>query len=521
MKLKRILVLALALMVVAMPIGFAEAGYGALTLSNFHVDLSGMDQPLDVDAALTIGVGGQEDGSGRIDASLTGGGQAAFSASANFDKDKVQAIVGGSNYYFEIPMKELQKAMANAESGAAGSVKPEDYQKMQDLANRYMAILKKYSDPAIAAKISQKVLPSLNLADKGKESIDLFGQSMELNRYDVTMTGGDIGKLYQALFDADPEIKALMDDYFTMIGDLSGEKIPFTADSLGTSFSDTLKKQNVDLKMDLSVWSDTQPTDETEAKAVKETITVTVTAPKGDVTIGPEATAEPDATPAPEATPELETISFPINFTMLKSDAGTRAAFDMEITPPDDQGSMTINFDGTFDAPGKDGGTSSAGTLALKCSGNKDASCDFDLAVKFDKAVGADNLPRFDLTIGGTAGGQKLDLNAGYEGKTATESEQTGTVTLSYDIPEAGKGTISFDTKLETSALKPLGEADFAGKTKIDPLNASPEEMTQMETEMQGVMMQAMGVLMQTPGLSNIMSGLMGPTAAGSTGSAG
>jgi hypothetical protein len=99
MKLKRILVFALALMVMAMPIGFAEAGYGALTLSNIHLDVPGMTEPLDIDAALKIGVGGQDDGTGRVDVDLTGGGQPAFSGSASFDQEKVQAVIGGSTYY--------------------------------------------------------------------------------------------------------------------------------------------------------------------------------------------------------------------------------------------------------------------------------------------------------------------------------------------------------------------------------------------------------------------------------------
>ena len=37
MNIKRILIFALALMVMAIPASLAEAAYGALTLSNFHV----------------------------------------------------------------------------------------------------------------------------------------------------------------------------------------------------------------------------------------------------------------------------------------------------------------------------------------------------------------------------------------------------------------------------------------------------------------------------------------------------
>jgi hypothetical protein len=179
MNIKRILVFALALMVMAMPIGFAEGGYGALTLSNFHVEAPGMDEPLDIDAALKIGVGAQEDGTGRLDVELTGGGQTAFTASAGFDKDKVQAIVGGSSYLFEVPMAELQKKMtesasvAGAMTGATGNLKPEDIQKIKDLCGGYAAIIKKYSDPEFATKFSAEIMTALNVQDKGKEQEEL------------------------------------------------------------------------------------------------------------------------------------------------------------------------------------------------------------------------------------------------------------------------------------------------------------------------------------------------------------
>jgi len=104
-------------------------------------------------------------------------------------------------------------------------------------------------------------------------------------------------------------------------------------------------------------------------------------------------------------------------------------------------------------------------------------------------------------------------MSVGYEGATATETEQSGTVTLDFNIPEAGgKGTVSFDVKLVTSEFVPLGPAEFEGKTKVNPLSEDPADQAAMEeagVELNGVMMQAFGVLMQTPGLSNIMGSMM------------
>jgi hypothetical protein len=174
-------------------------------------------------------------------------------------------------------------------------------------------------------------------------------------------------------------------------------------------------------------------------------------------------------------------------------------------------------FDGTLEAPAADGGTESYGALVVKFDAKKDSD-DVDFTWDFSAATGADNLPHFSTTLKGTSEGQAFDLSVGYEGATATETEQSGTVTLDFDIPDTGKGSLAFDVKLTTSEFKPLGPADFDGKTKVNPVSQEPEDLKLMEeagVELNGVMMQAMGVLMQTPGLSDIMSGLMGGGTAG------
>lgn len=503
MNTKRILVIALALMVMAMPIGLAEAGYGALTLSNFHVDV-GTGEPMDIEAAIRIGVGGQDDGSGRLDIDVTGGGQSALSASAAFDAEKVQAIVDGSSYLFEVPMAELQKLMESTAGtdSPTGSMTPEDMQKIKDLFASYVALLEKYSDPKVAAEFSTKVLSVLNIEEKGKEQVSLFDQSMELNRFDLSMTGEDLGKLYTAMFEAEPDFQKIFAAYFELLGQASGKQIDITADDLGNYIANTLKESGVDLKMDMSVWTDTEFANSKDANAVKEEITVTVTAPKSEIT------SDETATPAPDAAVEMETVQFPMTVDMLKSDAGTHVAYSMNITPPDESGSLTFAIDATFDAPSENGGTESFGGLTMNFDTEGTAS-DVSFTASFGKTQGSDNLPHLYCSLNGSGEGQTFDLSFGYDGVTATETEQSGTVTIQYNIPEAGAGTFSCDVMLEKSAFTPLGDADFAGKTKIDPITASGDEMTQVETELQGVLMQAMGVLMQTPGLSNIMGSMM------------
>lgn len=496
MNIKRILVFALALLVMAMPVGLAEAGYGAFTLSNIHLDMAGMSEPLDIDAALTIGVGGQDDGTGRMDVELIGGGQTAFSGSAGFDAEKVQAIVGGSSYYFEVPMAALESMMTEA-TGAATSASGPDMAKVKEMVEKYVKVLEKYKDPADSMKFAAPVLAAMNLESKGKEQVELFGEQMELNRFDASMDGEGIGKMYQAIFDADPDLQALFIDYFTMINTATGEEFPIDTSNLGESIAKSLKEANVDLKIDFSFWTDAADLTSSEGKAVKESVITTVT------NLDPESTDEP------------KTVVIPVNVSVLESDKGTQVAMDMNLAPTEE--SMTMTFDGTFEAPTADGGTQSTGAFVMKFDAKEDSG-DMDATFDFDATTDASKLPHCKASLKGTGAGQAFDLSVGYEGATATETEQSGAVTIDFTIPDAGKGNLTFDVKLVSSEFKPLGPADFDGKTMVDPTSQTEEGLKLMEeagVELNGVMMQAMGVLMQTPGLSNIMGSMMGTGTAG------
>ena len=488
---KRILVLALALLVMAMPAGLAEAGYAALTLSNIHLDVTGMPEPLDIDAALTIGVGAQDDGTGRLDIELVGGGQTAFSGSAGFDAEKVQAIVGGSSYYFDIPMAALEEMMAGAteSSGAPASM---DVEKIKGIAEKYVKILEKYENPEVAVKIAAPVLAAMNAEAKGKEQVDLFGEQMELYRFDASLDGEGIGQMYDAIFNADPELKAFFVDYFTMINDQTGEEFPIDVEDIGGSIAKGLKEADIDMQIDFTFWTDTEDLASESGKAVKEAINVTVTNLK------------------PESEDEPKTVVIPMNVSVLESDKGTRVAMDMAVAPEVEE-SVAIAFDATFEAPAENGGTESFGAFVMKFVAKEDSS-DVDVTLDFAASTDADKIPHFSATLKGTGEGQTFDLSVGFEGATATETEQSGTVTMDFNIPEAGKGSLSFDVKVASSEFKPLGAADFEGKTKVNPVSQEEEDLKLMEeagVELNGVMMQAMGVLMQTPGLSNIMGSMM------------
>lgn len=496
MNIKRILVFALALMVMAMPVGLAEAGYAALTLSNIHLDMTGMDEPLDIDAALTIGVGGQDDGTGRLDVKLVGGGQTAFSGSAGFDAEKVQAIVEGSSYYFDIPMAALEAMMAGA-TEVGGAPATMDMAKIKAMAENYAKFLEKYKNPEDSIKFAAPVLAAMNLEAKGKEQVELFGEKMELNRFDASLDGAGIGKMYDAIFAADPDLKAFFVDYMAMIKEQSGEDFPIDPNDLSGSIAKGLEEAGVDMKIDFTFWMDTADLTSNDAKAVKEAINVTVT------------NLKPESDDDTESDDDVKTVVIPMTVSVLESDKGTRVAMDMAIAPTEE--SMAMAFDATFEAPAADGGTESFGAFVMKFDAKEDSG-DVDVTLDFSASTGADNIPHFTASLKGTGEGQAFDLSVGYVGATATETEQSGTVTVDFNIPEAGKGNLAFDVKIASSEFKPLGPADFDGKTMVNPVSQTPEDLKLMEeagVELNGVMMQAMGVLMQTPGLSNIMGSMM------------
>lgn len=497
MNIKRILVFALALMVMAMPTGLAEAAYGALTLSNFHMEATGMDEPLDIDASLKIGAGGQEDGTGRLDIELAGGGQMAFSGSIGFNADTVTAIIGGSSYYFEIPMEDLQKL---GESAGVSTDAPElpaaQMDEIKGLMESYVKMLKKASDPKEALKMSETVLSAMNVEAKGKETVDLFGNATELNRFDVTMGLVDIGKFYDALMDADADFKAFFVGYMDMLAQATDEELPFDPNDMAGSFEKLFAEEKVDLTIALSIWTDSETLTEKESKAMKTAATITVT--NLDVKEG--------------ETPE--TVVVPYDVAILESDAGTQVSVAMHVAPSEEEGSLSFTFAGTFDAP-SDGGTTSSATLAIAFDGGDDDE-NFVANATYEAATDADGVSDFSFGLNGVGGGETFTMSFKYDGKTATETEKVGTVAIDFNAPAADtKLNLTFDTHIETGDFAPLGDNDFAGKTKINPITATEEEMTNLETEMQGVLFQALGVLMQTPGLSNIVGGAMNAGAIG------
>jgi hypothetical protein len=75
---------------------------------------------------------------------------------------------------------------------------------------------------------------------------------MELNRFDIAMTGADIGKLCDAMFQADPDLKAFVTELLNMAEEQSGEKLPIDLDDISGVIQSGLDEAGIGLEMDVS-----------------------------------------------------------------------------------------------------------------------------------------------------------------------------------------------------------------------------------------------------------------------------
>jgi hypothetical protein len=240
MNAKRILTVALVLIVALTPFGFAEETYASLTLNNFHFEL-GNDKPVNVNASVKVGYGGQlPDGPARLDVDIQGGGKQAISGSAFVQDGALRVMLNKSKFYYQIPLADFEKSFfeeAQYEmryapmymysfgldpydygydyydyySGYSDQepVTKEDVQKFFDLMGRYVNLLQKYSGGEASKEFDRKMIAALNPEAKGVEKVKVFGKSMDLYCFDLTLEEKDFQKYSDAMYAADPEYKAL------------------------------------------------------------------------------------------------------------------------------------------------------------------------------------------------------------------------------------------------------------------------------------------------------------------------
>jgi len=527
MAIMRILTLALALVLAFPAAGLTEERYGSLTLSNFHFEL-GKEKPVDVNASVRAGYGGRlPDGPARLDIEVIGGGKVAFSGTASVQDGTLRALLEKSKYFFQVPMAGFEEALfgeAQVEARYAPlrmysfGLNPYDYgynyddpygqqpmdredvHKLFELLGQYLELLKRDAQGDASKEMTRKILQQLNPEAKGVESVKVFGKSMKLHRFDLTLEAKDFQKYTDAFHAAAPEYKALEDEIEALLDKMEeGDRADVEKDDMDDEDEDpaqqALEETGIE-KIACTFWSDTEVPGDPGSKVYKESYLVTV-----------KDAVDEFGMPV--------TLEVPFTIVSQQGEKGDRLSAELTARPYKGE-SYRISFDGTFDAPGKKGGLSSSFKMKVDIDSEEDGVV-IEAEVTGSKVQDADGVVSLDAGAKGKLNGQSFDIGFSYEGETATQSETSGTVTFAYDFPSGAtkdggmpsKALIRFDALAKSGALEPLEASAWEGLQPVNPLRASGKAMDKVSGDMYGALMQGVGVLMQTKGLSGIIGGLM------------
>jgi len=519
----------------------AEATYNSLTLSNFHFELDDA-KPVDVKAAMKFGYGGLfPDGPAKLDVEVTADGKLAFSGVASLEDGVVKAALEKSKYRFEIPVEGMENVLFSATplspmyslwylmppelyyslSGAMydnwygnseDGPQPEDFQKAWDLMGRYAAYYNKYLDPAQSKARDRKLFEILKPEPKGQEAVDLFGKLTKLYRYEMAYAGSDLKTYYQAVYQADPELKALEEEAAQLAeafgfserdnetnqgeiqadgADSDGDQAPASQGETRDPLDQMVEDAGV-VKIAYVIWSDTEVVSDASSRMQKSVMTLTI-----------KDAVDEYGMPVP--------LEVPITTSWQELSKGRRLGFELDYEPYKGE-STKASFHAMLDVPDKSGATVSDVKVALDVNSEGDGVV-FSAVLTGKESVDAQGVGDTDVRVKGTADGQDFALGYAYDGKTSTQTEKSGLITLSYSLPaDVGlpfEGSIHFDSLVETGPYQSADFSPYKDLQPVNPLRASATVMDKVSGDVNGAMMQGVGVLMQTHGLSSLIGGMM------------
>ena len=546
MKSLRIPILALALILALTPAGLATT-YGSLTLNNFHIE-PGDKKPVDVDASLTVGYGGVFPyGPARLDFEVTGDGRLAFGGTAEIKDGFLRAVLEKSKYRFEIPLEgiedmfsqspaslmynlwyvlppELYYSMSDALYYSGGGAnkdapKTDNFEKLWDLMERYAAYYGEYLDPVKSLERDRKIYAILKPEFKGQEKVDFYGVPTDLYRYEMSFAGSALKEYYEAVYEADPVLKALEEDTAQLMEDfgldakddkddakakdeVSEESAKPEGDSEEASDADEDKdtdpldrliEDSTIEKVAFVFWSDTKELADPATKAQMTTVTLTV---KDAV----------DGYGMPVV------LDIPITATWREISGGRRIGFEAVYAPYEGE-TTRLAVDARMRTPVPGVPTVSNVTATLDVNSEEDGAV-FNARLFGEEIVDANGVFDTSVSVKGAANGQNYALGYAYDGKTATDDEKSGSVTLKYDFPAAGggepsKAVIRFDALIKNGPYQTADFEKYKDLQPVNPLRASYKAMEKVSKDLSSMGLQGMGVLMQTHGLSSLIGGLM------------
>jgi hypothetical protein len=469
-----------------------------------------------------------------LDIDIQGGGKAAFSGSAALEDGTLRATLDKSKYYYQLPMADFEEDFINnARFGMRYApmmmysfginpydyfgyydyyggyneqepTKKEDIQKLFELLNRYVKLLEKYSDDAASKELDRKLIAELNPEAKGTEKVKVFGKTMTLYRFDIVFEEKDFQKYTDALYAVEPEYKALDEEFTALMEKMDGGEPKDKDDDQDESKEDAADETAEEEllgdtgleKIAVTFWSDTPVPCDAASKINKSSLLLTVK----------------DAVDEYGMPVKLE---IPITAAIQETDKGTRMNAEINIAPYEGE-SMKIIFDGSSDVPVKGGGFKDSFKASLDFD-SEDEGIVVAADIIGNQSVDVDGVVDFDTGAKGKFNGQSFSFAFEYDGKTNTETEKTGTVRLTYNVPTSmqtgggmpSKALVSFDTKIKQGPMEAADKSALKDLQPVNPLRASYKAMDKVSGDMYGALMQGVGVLMQTRGLSAIIGGMM------------
>jgi hypothetical protein len=245
-------------------------------------------------------------------------------------------------------------------------------------------------------------------------------------------------------------------------------------------------------KISYVIWSDTEVVGDASSKMQKTIMTLTIK----------DAVDE-------YGMPVM--LEVPITTSWQELSKGRRLAFDLAYEPYKGE-STKASFHAMLDVPDKSGATVSDVKVALDVN-SEEGGVVFSAVLNGKESVDAQGVGDTDVRVKGTANGQDFSLGYAYDGKTSTQTEKSGLITLSYSLPaDVGlpfEGSIHFDSLVETGPYQPADFSPYKDLQPVNPLRASAKTMEKVSGDVNGAMMQGVGVLMQTHGLSSLIGGMM------------
>jgi hypothetical protein len=477
MAMKRVLPLVLALLLFTLPLARAEGNYGQITLSNFQVGFGAVES-VSVDAVLKLGAGTSEgEGLFRADVALQGGGKSAFDASMDAADEALRVKLGGSNLYFTLPYAAIDPYM---ESQA-------QYQDAFKDRASFVAFAAKYAAQS-EVKSSQMVTAArkaLKAEAKGEEKVELFGETVALNRFEAELEGEALGGYLQKLAQAEPLLKPSILQLVKGIAESVGLKGPGDAGEITASAAEILKKTNLAIRADVIFWVDAEALDDEAARYAKGVAVLTVT----------------DLNPNDGIDPKFSRLTLEL----AAVDAGAGEFVGIGIKMPEG-GSTSLDYqmNTAYRVP-ENGGSADNLTLSIKVK-DAETKTDMDIDATYHKATDSAGVADAKMSMSMAVMGTPVDFDFAYDGKTAAPDRQEGALRLSFSTTGL-HGSLSCDALVESSPLVPLTDADFAGLEAVDLSNLSAEISQRLNLAMQAVGTKALGVIMATPGVAELISG--------------